>query len=311
LYCGQVILESKVKLRADGLDFEIADRQRTVDQLAEKLVSLDKKFKKKRAKLEDTNEVVDAALDDARDQLGLAKQEWLRETHLKELRESKQELFDKYATQYSEVENRTNPWKKVISSKKKKLAALQTELETAQSALTTLDDTEKYYSFWDTGFSRKGIRSYMLDKVIPFLNERANKYLSILTDGGIRVRFDTRKATSTGEIRESFNVSVTNLKASDTYEGNSGGEKRRIDLAISLAINDLISNRSGKKFNILLLDEVFENIDETGTYYVIKVLEELARNKSSVFVITHHDSLASYFNETIKLSRNDGLSQIH
>jgi len=89
-----------------------------------------------------------------------------------------------------------------------------------------------------------------------------------------------------------------------------GGEKRRIDLAISLAINDFIASRSGKRFNILLLDEVFENIDETGVYYVVKVLEELAKNRSSVFVITHHDSLASYFSETIKLSRKDGVSYI-
>ena len=41
---------------------------------------------------------------------------------------------------------------------------------------------------------------------------------------------------------------------------------------------------------------------------MIKVLEDLARRKSSVFVITHRDELKSYFNDEIVLQRKDGIS---
>ena len=81
-----------------------------------------------------------------------------------------------------------------------------------------------------------------------------------------------------------------------------------MDLAVALAFNDFISARSGKRLNILLLDEVFEGVDAEGLYYVIKVLEDLARRKSSVFVITHRDELKSYFNDEILVQRKDGLS---
>ena len=115
---------------------------------------------------------------------------------------------------------------------------------------------------------------------------------------------------ASGESRDNFNLEITNRNAADTYEGNSGGEKRRIDLGVALGFNDFLASRSGKRFNILLLDEVFEGIDEDGLYYVIKVLEDIARRKSSVLVITHRDELKSYFSDEILMERNGGLSYI-
>jgi len=79
---------------------------------------------------------------------------------------------------------------------------------------------------------------------------------------------------------------------------------------VALGFNDFIASRSGKRFNLLVLDEVFEGVDAEGLYYVIKVLEDIARRKSSVFVITHRDELKSYFSDEILLNRKDGLSYV-
>ena len=75
LYCGQTILESRIKVHADGLDFEIQDRQRTVDSLEEKLARLDATYKKKLSKLTETLVAVEEAVDAAEAQLATEKQE--------------------------------------------------------------------------------------------------------------------------------------------------------------------------------------------------------------------------------------------
>ena len=210
----------------------------------------------------------------------------------------------------TELEEETEevPWKGVLASQERQLSECKEKIKSLDSEIEQKSEEINYVKFWVNGFSRKGIRSFMLDKVVPYINERLNHYLTILTDGGIIARFNTVKQLSSGEYREDFNLKIKNKKASDTYEGNSGGERRRVDLAVALAFNDFIASRSGKRFNILLLDEVFEGVDAEGLYYVIKVLEDLARRKSSVFVITHRDELKSYFNDEIVLQRKDGMS---
>ena len=77
-----------------------------------------------------------------------------------------------------------------------------------------------------------------------------------------------------------------------------------------MGFNDFLASRSGKRFNLLLLDEVFEGVDSDGLYYVMKVLEDIAKRKSSVFVITHRDELKDHFSDEILMSRQNGLSYI-
>ena len=310
-YCGALVLVERLTEKRGEIEFDIVDKERTVQSLEEELKSLQGKYQRR---AEEINEVI-VMLDEVLLNLREERQKVFTLQLAQQKLESKIDYLEArilaYGEQTERIQAEENPHGVLMDRLHKSVIQKQGRVAEINKELKEVEEEGSYFQFWKDGFSRGGIRSYLLDKVIPFLSERANNYLGILTDGGIQVRFNSRKQLSTGEWRENFNVEVFNTQASDTYEGNSGGEKRRIDLAISLAINDFIASRSGKRLNILLLDEVFENIDETGVYYVVKVLEELAKNRSSVFVITHHDSLASYFNETIKMSRQGGLSHVH
>jgi len=309
-HCGSVVTVDSIESHKDYLEFEIADNLRSVKSLAEKLESLSKSYESRKAKIE-------TSIRTARD---LSKQFTSELIHKNKIESKKQSLksrIETYAQEINFLKNRIAeleeeteevPWKGVLSSQERQRDVCREKIKSLDSEIEEKSEEINYVKFWVDGFSRKGIRSFMLDKVVPYINERLNHYLTILTDGGITARFNTVKQLSSGEYREDFNLDIKNKKASETYEGNSGGERRRVDLAVALAFNDFISSRSGKRFNILLLDEVFEGVDAEGLYYVIKVLEDLARRKSSVFVITHRDELKSYFNDEIVLQRRDGMS---
>ena len=170
-----------------------------------------------------------------------------------------------------------------------------------------LDTTAQYdkYKFWQDAFGNSGIKSLLLDSVTPFLNDRANEYLGKLSDSTISVQFNTQTKLKTGEYREKFSIDVTNANGDDEYKGNSGGEKRRVDVAISLALQDLVSSRSNKKINLCLYDEAFDGLDAIGCEKVVSLLKEKQSEKDTIFVITHNDSLRSHFDNIITVQKSE------
>ncbi|MFW5794899.1 MAG: hypothetical protein ACOCV1_05405, partial [Bacillota bacterium] len=96
-----------------------------------------------------------------------------------------------------------------------------------------------------------------------------------------------------------------------SYKQSSSGERKKIDLAISLAFSHLMRIRSGLNCNILFLDELAESLDEDGIEGIYKSLLELSKDKT-IFVITHIKDLLfkleSYPEITVK--KENGFTSI-
>jgi DNA repair exonuclease SbcCD ATPase subunit len=308
--CGQRVTKEGLHLAKDGYEFDIQDMTRSVKVLDKRLEKLKQGYEAKKSSIEEDIAQVNEFICEQKDHLkevGTLKNKHLELTYKLSSRE---EMLETYRETIATVKSSENVWKKAASEYAEEISKLTDRVAEFEKEVEKIDTDINYYTFWKKAFSRTGIRSYLLDQIVPFLNDRVGHYLDILTDGGIEATFHTVKELASGEKRENFNLEITNKNAADTYEGNSGGEKRRIDLGVALGFNDFLASRSGKRFNLLLLDEVFEGVDADGLYYVIKVLEDIARRKSSVFVITHRDELKSYFSDEILLKRNDGLSYV-
>ena len=78
------------------------------------------------------------------------------------------------------------------------------------------------------------------------------------------------------------------------YKTLSGGGKRRVDLAIILAIRDLVNERSGNRSNIFVADEVFDSLDVSGVKKSMHILMDAFKD-SQVFLISHDTSLKDAF----------------
>lgn len=169
---------------------------------------------------------------------------------------------------------------------------------------------EQSLKFWEIAFSNQGIKSYILDDITPFLNRRVNRYLTKLAAGQIEAIFSTRTALKSGGESERFSLTITNQDGGDSYSANSSGEKKRIDLAINLALQDLVASRSSKKINLAIFDEVFDALDENGIDSVISLLQELSQEKSTILVVTHNEHLKSYFSNCVTVVKENGFSYI-
>ena len=199
---------------------------------------------------------------------------------------------------------------KSIVTKQKALEATAKVYNEKLAEIDGFNSTAAVYEFWVEAFSDSGIKSHLLDSVTPFLNERADYYSQILSDGTLNVEFSTVTPLKNKKIVDKFNVAVGNLEGGDDYKANSGGERRRIDLAILFALQDLVASRSQKSMNMIVYDEIFDALDGVGVEKAIQVLQEKQTKCESVFVITHNPLLAGYFENVINVVKEKGETTI-
>ena len=71
----------------------------------------------------------------------------------------------------------------------------------------------------------------------------------------------------------------------------SGGEEDLANLVLRLAISEMIAERAGQAFSLLILDEVFGSLDEARRHNVVDLLRRLQDRFEQVILITHIDSV--------------------
>lgn len=192
---------------------------------------------------------------------------------------------------------------KEIAATKDKLEQNEVQVAELEDQINKLTDTTKIYS-------DSGVVSHVLDLVMPYLNQQANYYLSQLTDNSISVKINPQTEAKNGNKSEKLNIEIQNLNGGNDYILNSTGEKKRIDLAISLALQDYVMSKSATRTNLIGYDEIFDGLDEVGIQRVMLLLKERVKNVSSVFVISHNQELKELFENVVTVDKEGGLSTI-
>lgn len=197
-----------------------------------------------------------------------------------------------------------------------KIQKLEEELKTMNARMSGLESVaEKLNDDLDVAlsvskvFSRAGIRAHVLDTITPFLNERTADYLSTLTDGSITAIWSTLTKTAKGELKEKFQIDVQKINGAKKFKGLSGGEKRKVRIATSMALNDLVATRASKPIDFMFFDEIDDALDGAGLERLMVILSKKAKDTGTVLVISHND-IASYFSNVITVTNNGGISTI-
>ena len=186
----------------------------------------------------------------------------------------------------------------------------QTMLDETKEMLLQRVDKQTHLKNAVLAYSDKGVKSHLIDQAVPFLNEKINQYLGTLTGSTISAIISTQKELTTGDKSDKIDLVVDNKAGAGSYGALSAGEKRRVDIAISLALQDLVMGKSDLQINTLYYDEVFENLDEVGCENTIELLKARTDLASSIYVITHNEKLKSLFNNVITVIKEDGFSRI-
>lgn len=144
----------------------------------------------------------------------------------------------------------------------------------------------------------RDFRGYLLQNVVNYINEQFKTYSKLLFN----------------EANVEFALNSNNIDimfSGKDYDSLSGGEKQKIDLIIQFSIRDMLCKFLNFSSNILVLDEMFDNLDDKSSENVLNLIINKLNDISSVFIITHHNSIPiPYDNEITVIKGEDGISRI-
>jgi exonuclease SbcC len=123
----------------------------------------------------------------------------------------------------------------------------------------------------------------------PDLSELASGFLRDLTNG----RYTDL------ELDEDYGTTL--LDDGDPKAVISGGEEDVANLALRLAISQMIAERAGQPLSLLILDEIFGSLDEDRRAAVVDLLRSLADRFPQVILITHVDTVREGFDRVVRV----------
>lgn len=201
-----------------------------------------------------------------------------------------------------------NPFDALIADKQVQIKADTLAIDAAKAVV---EAKEAEYALADKVakvFGPAGVRAHILDKVTPFLNERTAAYLATLSDGTLGASWTTLVRDGKGNLKEKFAIEITH-PAGEGFAGLSGGEKRKIRLACGMALQDLVASRATKPFRLWIVDEIDQALDEAGLERLMMVLNDKAKEKGTVLVISHQ-SLSDWITQTWTVTKTGGVSTL-
>ena len=145
-----------------------------------------------------------------------------------------------------------------------------------------------------------GIKSRIIAKFIPIINQRINKYLQNM-DFFVNFTLD-----------EEFNEIIkSRFRDEFSYASFSEGEKQKIDLSLLFTWRDIAKMKNSAATNLLILDEVFDSsLDSASTEELFKILRGLD-SKTNFFVISHKgDILLDKFDTTLRFEKVNDFSKV-
>lgn len=145
-----------------------------------------------------------------------------------------------------------------------------------------------------------GIKADIIKQYIPMLCAYVNSYLSKLN---ISLTFD---------MDENFNEVISTIYADNfTYNNLSAGERTRLDLALAFSWMQVAKAKGSVDTNLLILDEVLDaNLDESGTLAAFDIVNDISKNGSNVFIVSHKANLEEHVTSVLSLEKTDGFTQI-
>jgi exonuclease SbcC len=161
------------------------------------------------------------------------------------------------------------------------------EVGVAKGKLDALDRQKRLHDELDRAYT--DLRTDLNVQLRPEMSELASAFLTELTDA----RYDEL------ELDDSYNLTV--LEDGVPKPVISGGEQDVANLCLRLAISQMIAERAGQSFSLLILDEVFGSLDEARRQNVVELLRGLQDRFEQVILITHIEQVREGLDRVISV----------
>ena len=185
------------------------------------------------------------------------------------------------------------------NTENEKLEEFRESLQKVFENLSSKREELIHYDFAYSLLRDDGVKTKIIKKYIPFINQQINRYLQLM-DFYINFKLDGEfNETVESPIHEKF-----------SYSSFSEGEKMRIDLALLFTWREVARVKNSVNTNLLIMDEVFDSsLDGFGTEEFLKIIRFIIKD-ANIFVISHKSGLEDKFANVIKFDKVRGFSRM-
>lgn len=156
-----------------------------------------------------------------------------------------------------------------------------------------------YFEFSHLLMKDGGIKSKIIQKYLPVINQQINIYLQMMD---LYINF-----TLDEEFKETIN---TPIHDGFSYSSFSEGEKQRINLATILAWREISRLKNSANCNLIFFDETLDSsLDASGIDDFLKIINYVIE-KANIFVISHREGFDDRFNRVLEIKKINGFSKI-
>lgn len=211
-------------------------------------------------------------------------------------REQHDAIFNNYKDLIKKISAETNPHVTSLAEVEKSIENNTKRIEEYTSKIEEINLQAKHYNYIYKAYNdRNKIKSYVFREHIPFINKRLRHYLEVFN---LDIQI---------ELTENLSIS-SNLWG---YEFESGGERKRTDVAFMLAMFDFHEQMYGRQCNVLVLDEVDGRLDDDGIESLINIIKtDLASKVETILIVSHRNMMFDTFPKEIKVTREDRFSRL-
>lgn len=157
----------------------------------------------------------------------------------------------------------------------------------------------------------KSFISCSFDDALESIGDSATKLIrNIPNMSTATIQFEGQKETKDGKVKEEVNAVIsTDGEIGIPIKSLSGGERTAVDLAVDLAVIDLIESVSGIGINLYILDEAFNGMDSVGIEMALEVLKNSNGDKKLI-IVDHNELVKAMVTDRIVVVRDGNTSII-
>lgn len=243
------------------------------------------------------------------------------EQNLKQLSENVTNLAD-IQREINQLKAEIHDLKQIENDTKNKIIDIKTqisiyeqtskEIDELNNRIQTEQENLQIYTILEDAYDK--IPKLMFNNYISVIEENANDILSKISTNNMQVELITEKQTKTTKtIKNTLEISVSDIVGERKIENFSGGEKTRLTLAFTVALSELVSGKTGRRLKTLVIDEP-PGLDSQGFKDFAECIKQLIN--IGVFnvcmVISHSGELIEEFDYKIRFEKNNaGSSRIY
>lgn len=155
----------------------------------------------------------------------------------------------------------------------------------------------------------QGVVSYVLDSAVYQLNTYLDSISESLYGGDYSVRLSSTKELVDG--RTSNVISLQYSTPGNSFALSSGGEKRKAEIALFIALNYLLADQGRGSTNLVILDEALYSLDYRAATSAVEAIRKFVHEEHKVgFLVCHSEEVKSLCDQQIIVERQNEISRI-